>query len=366
MKKLIFRKFTIDFLLNFLISITIVGLIVLTIQAVNYFDYVTQDGHGLKIYFFYTLLNFPKIIYRILPFIFFVSLFFTIIKYETSNELNIFWINGISKIKFTNIVLKLSIILMLIQIFLASFLAPLSQFKAREIIKNSNISFLTNLMGSGKFINAISGLTIFIEEKNDDRFFNIFINDTSKGFTRAFYSKRGILTSEDQIKKFVLFDGKVLNIDDNRINAFTFDQITFGLQSYTSNSIIKPKIQETETKVLLDCVLNKSNKVIKNCDDDNFFNEIKQELTKRFFKPFYIPLVALICCLLFFTGKYKKNYNKVKIFTFLSTVFVLLISETSLRYSGGTSNLLLFAIIALPIAIFSIVYMFFYLKVNNA
>ena len=365
MKKLIFRKFTIDVLLNFLISIIIVGLIVWTMQAVNYFEFVTKDGHGMKTYFFYTLLNFPKIIYRILPFIFFISLFFTMIKYETSNELNIFWINGISKIQFTHIVLKLSIILMLIQIFLASFLAPLSQFKAREIIKNSNISFLTNLIGSGKFINAVSGLTIFIEKKDNDRFFNIFIDDTSKGFTRAFYAKQGILENEAQNKNFVLFDGKVLNIDSNRINAFSFDQISFGLQSYTSNSIIKPKIQETDTKILIDCVFNKSNKFIQNCNNDDFFDEIKQELTKRFFKPFYIPLVALICCLLLFTGKYKKNYNKIKIFTFLSTIFVLLISETSLRYSG-TSNLLLFINIALPLAIFSIVYMFFCLKVNNA
>ena len=36
------------------------GLIVWTLQAVNYFDYVTQDGHGLKVYFLYTIYNFPK------------------------------------------------------------------------------------------------------------------------------------------------------------------------------------------------------------------------------------------------------------------------------------------------------------------
>ena len=36
------------------------GLIVWTIQAINYFDFVSEDGHGLKVYFLYTLLNFPK------------------------------------------------------------------------------------------------------------------------------------------------------------------------------------------------------------------------------------------------------------------------------------------------------------------
>ena len=52
MKKLIFRKFNLDTLAFFTTSLVIMGLIVWTLQAVNYFDYVTEDGHGLKIYFF--------------------------------------------------------------------------------------------------------------------------------------------------------------------------------------------------------------------------------------------------------------------------------------------------------------------------
>ena len=69
MKKLIFRKFAKDTLVFFSIMCFTVGLIVWTLQAVNYFDFVTQDGHGLKTYFTYTLLNFPKIVHRIIPFI---------------------------------------------------------------------------------------------------------------------------------------------------------------------------------------------------------------------------------------------------------------------------------------------------------
>ena len=70
MKKLIFNKLYLDTASFFFTSLIIMGLIVWTIQAVNYFDFVTEDGHGLKVYFSYTILNFPKIINRILPFIF--------------------------------------------------------------------------------------------------------------------------------------------------------------------------------------------------------------------------------------------------------------------------------------------------------
>ena len=52
MKKLIFKKFYTDTLAFFSSSILIMGLIVWTLQAVNYFDFVTEDGHGLKFIFF--------------------------------------------------------------------------------------------------------------------------------------------------------------------------------------------------------------------------------------------------------------------------------------------------------------------------
>jgi lipopolysaccharide export system permease protein len=55
MKKLIFKKFHIDTSIFFITSLVIMSLIVWTIQAVNYFDFVTEDGHGLKVYFMYTL-----------------------------------------------------------------------------------------------------------------------------------------------------------------------------------------------------------------------------------------------------------------------------------------------------------------------
>ena len=102
MKKLIFRKFIKDISFFFVLMCITLGLIVWTLQAVNYLDFVTQDGHGLKTYFAYTIFNFPKIIHRIIPFIFFITLFYLLTNYEHKNELSIFWINGVSKIDFTN------------------------------------------------------------------------------------------------------------------------------------------------------------------------------------------------------------------------------------------------------------------------
>ena len=102
MKKLLYQKFISDTFKLFLIIAITIGLIVWVVQAVGFLDFVTEDGHGLMVYFSYTLLNFPKIIHRILPFVFFISLFYQIYQYEIKNELVIFWNFGIKKINFIN------------------------------------------------------------------------------------------------------------------------------------------------------------------------------------------------------------------------------------------------------------------------
>ena len=122
MKKLIFRKINKDTLYLFLLLCLSLGLIVWTIQAVNYLDFVTQDGHGLETYLLYSAYNFPKIIHRLIPFIFFISLFLILTNYETKNELLIFWTHGITKVKFANRLIYISIILLILQIIIGGFI----------------------------------------------------------------------------------------------------------------------------------------------------------------------------------------------------------------------------------------------------
>ena len=254
MKKLIFRKFIKDISFFFVLMCITLGLIVWTLQAVNYLDFVTQDGHGLKTYFAYTIFNFPKIIHRIIPFIFFITLFYLLTNYEHKNELSIFWINGISKIDFTNKIIFLSIILTLFQISLGSFFSPYSQFKARESLKNSNVDFFTSLIKEGVFINVTKGLTIFINHKeNNGTFRDIFLEENNKNKSRMIYANKGYLIDNELQKTFKLLQGRVINIEDSKIHVFNFEQINFNLKNLNTKTITTPKLQEIDTKVLLGC-----------------------------------------------------------------------------------------------------------------
>ena len=202
MKKLIFVNFNLDVLKFFITSMLVMGIIVWTIQAVNFFDFVTNDGHGLRVYFLYSILNFPKILHRILPFIFFISIFYTIIKYEQKNELNIFWLNGITKIDFTNKIIFISVLLMIAQILIGNYVSPPSQLKARYILKNSNIDFFGTLLKEKKFINTTKGLTIFINEKDDNGLFKkVFLEEIRDNNSKIIIAEDGLLIINNKQKQ---------------------------------------------------------------------------------------------------------------------------------------------------------------------
>ena len=122
MNKLIFRKFFYDVFSFFLVASLCITIIIWVVQAVNYLDIVSEDGHGLKTYFIYTFLSLPKIFSRTILFVFFISIFYTLNKYEVSNEILVLWNNGISKLSFINFLLKYSIIFIVIQIIFNLFI----------------------------------------------------------------------------------------------------------------------------------------------------------------------------------------------------------------------------------------------------
>ena len=192
MKKIIFRKLLLDCLIFFFLTLFGVSAIIWVFQAVNFLDIMIEDGRNYNVYFNYTLLNFPKIISRILPFALFFSFSYTFIKYETNNELIIFWNHGVKKISVVNFFFCISILIMFTQIILLSIVVPKSQEMARSTLRSSSVDYFEGLIKPKKFNDNIKGLTIFAEGKNsNDEFKNILgmlrFNDNGHDIFRRWY-----------------------------------------------------------------------------------------------------------------------------------------------------------------------------------
>ena len=371
MKKFIYK----DFLINLTTKILYIGLalsfIVWTIQAVNFLDFINNDGHGLKVYFFYTFLNLPKIFERLLPFVFFISLILQLNQYEKKNELIIFWIHGLKYEEFIKTILKFSVLLVLIQIFLSSVITPKTQDLARSFIRSSNIDFFPNLIKEKKFADISNNLTIYSDEKVGNFFRNIVIKEhTSSSDPNSFKiitAKKGELKNNNNFRVFELNDGIIFEYNNKIITNFNFDQVIYNLQNVKTKTTTYKKIQETNTLILVSCIRNfylyKMDKsFIENlmCQD-TVITEIFQELNKRFLKPmftFYLSFMILLSITI-------NNFNsKKKIIYFLSAIIILIYSELFLRYSG--INIIYFYFYSIiPFIFFISIYVYKIIKLKN-
>ena len=351
MKKLLFSHFLKDTLKFFILMCLSISLIVWVIQAVNYLDFVTEDGHSLYVYFLYTIYNFPKIIHRVLPFVFFISLFYQINRYELRNELIIFWTVGISKSDFIKIILMFSSFFFFLQIVLGGYFSPKTQDKARDYIRNSNIDFFPSLLQEGKFIDTVKNLTIFISsEKPPGTYNNIFLEEKfNSSKSKSIYAKNGSLKVIGESKYLELLDGQIINKEGDKINNFSFTKIDFDLMKYGTKSTSFPKVQELNSYLLMKC-LNYNSKGIQlkskilTCDK-GAIPIIKEELFKRFYKPIYLPLLSLLACLIFFTSKENSKFSFNRVIIFSLGILAIVISEVSLRYSVKTDMGMYFFIV---------------------
>jgi len=142
MKNRIYKYFFYEFIRYFVVVLFALTAVIWTIQAVNFLDLVTEDGHAFGMYLLYSLLSLPKILTKLIPFSFLITSIITILKFEKDNELIILWTSGLNKIHIVNLIIRISILIMFIQLLMANFINPESLNFSRSLIKNSQLQFL--------------------------------------------------------------------------------------------------------------------------------------------------------------------------------------------------------------------------------
>ena len=365
MKKIIFKKITKDCINFFLLVIFTISIIIWVLQAVNYLDFVIEDGHGFLVYFKYTLLSFPKIISKIFPVAIFLAFSYIFLKYENKNELVIFWNFGIKKIYFINFFIRFSLLFVLASLVLNSLVTPYTQDKARSFIRSSDLDFFESILKPKKFIDVIGNLTIYFDEKEkNNELKNIFLNEkTSLNNSRTTFAKTAIIKIKDNRKILELYDGKTINNINGKISEFQFSKTDFNISKFNTKTITQKKTQENSTKELVKCVLAINNVKIEimdkitNCRLENLKN-INQELYSRLIKPFYIIFLISISLLIILKSKndYSFNAHKFKIYFFGFSFIIFLESSSKFISTNFIQNLLLSI---LPIFFILSIYLYF-------
>ena len=372
MKKIIFRKLLLDYIIFFTIALLSSSVVVWIFQAVNFLDIIIEDSRDYLVYINYSLLNFPKILSRLFPFVLFFSVFYVTDRYEQNNELMIFWNFGVNKIAVINFFFRISFILLIIQILFTSIIVPNSQNLARTFIKNSNISDFSNFIKPQKFNDTITGVTIFSEKKDLEGYlYNLYVKrDLENNDFLITYAEKGKFKNINNTPVLILFNGETINYQNNEITNFSFSKTDFVLKNYTTNTTTQTKTQEISTLDLFICfqrIYNfeylsffSKNIDIINCSSKNIKNIIR-EMYKRLLIPFYIPLLILISFLLIISSKESANYKKIKFLTFSLGLITVILSETTIRFITANLNFNM-KLVVIP---FILILLFYFLLLFN-
>ena len=378
----IYKHFFLELSKYFLITLFTFSAIVWTVQAVNFLDLVVEDGHALTVYLGYSLLNVPKILTKFIPLSFLIALVLSILKFDNENELIILWTAGLNKLKVVNFFIKVSLIVTLLQLFLATAINPSVLNYSRSLIKSSSLDFISSMIKTNQFNDTVAGLTIFVEKKNKNGDMeNIFIRDEGKvlrsledsGSTDniTIIAKKGRVANLDN-PVLVLNDGiiqseKITTQKDNKNNnlqTVKFQKTILKLDNIQTRSIVQTKIQETPSKMLIECYFNEEDKEILNCPRDHKKNDVLSEINRRFGMPLYIPVITLILCFLLNQREENKFKNFYKYFYPVFAFLILVLAEILVKYSGKSfTNTLIYyltPIVILPLIYFEIIRNFLY------
>ena len=355
MEKIIFKKLYVEILKSFLIILLSLSTLIWLLQAVNYLDIVSEDGHGLGIYFQYTSLNLPKVITKTYLLSYFLALYHVLSKYEETNQLLIFWTFGINKIFFLNKLLKISFVFFVFSFILYFLISPLAQNKARFLIKNSNLDFFTSLIKSKSFIDTVEGLTFFVDNKINGQIQKIILKDmTNQNKIQIILAKEGEIIEDTELKSLVLFDGKIINSDNNKkLSMIDFKQTAIDLNKYQTKTTTTEKIQELSSLKILKCTLNLVNFILTKDDqivcDKNIKIEYFKELYKRVFLPLLIFIITPIAAFVILRSSQELGYKPYKYLFFSIGIFLIVISEISLSFISESLLINLLIMICYPL-----------------
>ena len=364
MEKIIFKKLYFEILKNFLIILFSLSILIWLIQAVNFLDFISEDGHGIDVYFQYTILNLPKIISKTFLLSYFLALYYVILKFEKTNQLLIFWTYGVKKLVFLNKLLKISFLFFIFSFILYFFISPFAQNKARSLIKSSDLDFFTSLIKQKKFIDTVEGLTFFVNDKNNNQIQKIILKDAvNPNKVQIILAEKGEIINNNELKSLILYNGKIINTDNNnKISIINFKETALDLNKYQTKTVTVEKIQELSSLKILTCVLKSINinfSLNSKFKCNQTINKgYYKELYKRIFLPLFIILLTPIVTFMTFKSSSEFNYKFYKYLFFLIGIFFVIISEISISIISN-SILINLTIIFLYPAVFILLILLF-------
>ena len=284
--------FIVEILRSYAFVLATLSFLIWITQSARFLYLITDMGLSMDVYVPYILYQLPKIVSQMMLISFLISLFISIVKFQNNKEMEIYWLSGISKKTIIWTILKISLVPTFIAFFLYVYLAPMTGLISRNILANSEFSFVNALVKKNNFNSPFNNLTVYVgKNDNQGNLKKVYLFENNK----TIIAKQGRVLNTNKKNYLQLIDGFIHEKNENnKIKIIKFEKTLYDFTKYQSNIVTTPKFQERSFLWLL--TEFKKIKII----TISFLKFIKDYLNRCLFQ-------LLLCCAVLFYMEIMKN-----------------------------------------------------------
>ncbi|GAB6072862.1 hypothetical protein JCM14244_12390 [Venenivibrio stagnispumantis] len=221
MMKLIDKILIKRFIKIFFILVAIFSLVIISSQMLH----LPKVIYFMNIFDFFQLLILMELsfIKYLILFAFFISSILTGAILRESNEIYAIYSSGISQLRISKPIFYLSIIFVIIALFISTFLVPYANRERAKFLTTNVKAYFLDSVKEKNFFKVDEKITIYVNEKKDKSFKDIFIYNKNNGYLIT--AKYGEFIGNYLILK----DGYLQLPSENSFSFLHFNEYRFNL-----------------------------------------------------------------------------------------------------------------------------------------
>ena len=249
-----------QFIGPFAMIITVLTLVIWMTQSLQRIDLVLENGRGIGLFLYITILIIPSLLVILIPFSLFGACLYSFYRMHSDSEIAVIFASGVSRSRVAMPVLAVTFIGALATLYVALDLSPRTYRILKKEILDIRTDFASSVLKSGEFNTVINGFTIYVREvRPNNGFLGLLVSDyRNPNSTQAYMAERGIIRDGPNGPVLVLADGNFQRQrSDGSVQIVPFERTTIDIAAYQQDETLQLEITERYLSELLHPDLSK-------------------------------------------------------------------------------------------------------------
>jgi len=221
-------------------AVVVVTAMVWLTQSLQRIDLIIDNGQGLAMFGWLSILIIPSLLSVILPFAVFAASLYALQRLHSDSEIAVIFSAGVSKMRIAAPLLCVAAMGALFTLWINADLMPRSYRILKQSVAEIRADFATAVLRSGEFTTVAEGFTIYVEESRPGgQFRGLLINDYRNGQNSETYmAQRGLLRETDDGPVLYLVNGNIQRVarDTGKVDFIRFEETAINVGQFNNNS----------------------------------------------------------------------------------------------------------------------------------